>query len=74
MYSVIKETLEGSLVEDFGEMTIEQVRQFAIDHYLGAGKMFKTKAAIDNELKVLKVEGCVEWLIEPGFKLHIFIK
>ena len=61
-FSVIKRDLGGAEIEDYGELTIEEVEELAKTYI---PDVFPSKAAVNQAIRVIKAEGADDWFI-PG--------
>lgn len=71
MYSLVICDLLGNVLEDLGEKTIEEIRELAVEEYVGEGKTFPNVEALDAVLAVLDEHGGDSWLIGGGRELRI---
>lgn len=61
-FSAIKRTLDGSEIENYGELTAAQLKELGRTFI---PEVFADEAALAAAITVIKAEGCDDWFI-PG--------
>ena len=71
MYHLVIGDLLGNPIEDLGLMSFEEIEAYALEHYVGEGKLFPDVNALSAAMLELSVYKSASWLI--GYELELRI-